>query len=75
MMCKRCSGGHKLVFGLLLLLNAWLWPKWGGIDGWVTWLAVLMVVGGLVKLFVPHNCAACNACVVEPAAKKKGKKK
>ena len=42
-MCKRCHGVYKIVFGALLLLNAFVWPLWMGIDGWIKWLAVLMV--------------------------------
>jgi hypothetical protein len=71
-MCKRCHGMHKIVIGALLLLNAYIWPLWNGIDGWIKWIAVLMVVGGLVKLLVPNKCSACNACSSMP--KKKGKK-
>lgn len=60
-MCAHCHGIYKVVFGALLLLNAFVWPKWMGIDGWVQWLAVLMVVGGLVKYFVPNKCTNCAA--------------
>ena len=59
-MCKRCHGIFKVVFGALLLLNAFVWPKWLGIDGWISWLAVLLVVTGLVKLFVPNSCKSCG---------------
>ncbi len=72
-MCGRCHGIYKVVFGALLLLNAFVWPGWLGIDGWVSWLAVLMVVGGLVKLLVPNKCPSCAALCAVPAAK--GKKK
>ena len=65
----------KIVFGALLLLNAFLWPMWTGIDGWVAWIAALMVVGGVVKLAVPNNCAGCKAMMAgeakSPAKKKK----
>ena len=68
-MCKKCGGIHKLVFGALLLVNAFIWPQWMGIDGWVKFLAVLMVIGGFLMLVVPNKCPACNA-----VPKKKGKK-
>jgi hypothetical protein len=58
-MCKKCSGVHKIVFGGLLLLNAFVWPQWLGIDGWIQWLAVLMVVGGAL-MFIPHKCPTCS---------------
>ena len=33
-MCPRCCGIKKVVIGALLLLNAFYWPLWTGIDGW-----------------------------------------
>jgi hypothetical protein len=68
-MCKKCSGVSKLVVGALLLMNAFVWPRWLGIDGWVSFVAVLFVIGGFVKLVVPNKCVACNAGIA------KGKKK
>lgn len=70
-MCGHCYGGMKLVTGALLLVNAFLWPKWLGVDGWVTWVAVLMILGGLVKLVVPNKCARCAALCGMPEKKKK----
>lgn len=61
-MCKIVTGG-------LLLLNGMLWPQWLGIDGWIQWIAVLMVLFGAMKLFMPNKCAACNAGS-KPAKKK-----
>ncbi len=58
-----------MVFGALLLLNAYVWPKWFGIDGWVAWVAILMVVFGFLMVVVPNKCPTCNVMV-----KKKGKK-
>ncbi len=78
-MCNKCKGVHKLVVGALLLLNAFVWPQWNGIDGWVAWFGVLMVVGGFLKLVVPACCK--NSCtpdmksVAKPAAKKVAKKR
>ena len=73
-MCKKCGGVHKIVVGALLLLNAFLWPQWLGIDGWISWLAVLFVIGGALKLFVPNKCPACNDVSAPSPAKKKRKK-
>lgn len=70
-MCWRCHGIYKVVFGALLLLNGFVWPGWMGIDGWVSWLAVLMVVGGLVKLLVPNKCPNCAALCGPLNGKKK----
>ena len=76
MTCKKCSGICKLVIGALLLLNAFVWPQWLGIDGWVSFVALLMVLGGFLKLVVPNKCPSCNAgmkSMDKPV--KKGKKK
>lgn len=73
-MCKRCGGIHKVVFGALLLLNAFVWPSWMGIDGWIKWLAVLMVLGGALKLIMPNQCSNCAAACgagMKPAGKSK----
>ena len=57
-MCKdiKCIcnlGVKRLAWGLLLLLNAFVWPKWSGIDGWVAWVAVLLVLAGLRRILFP----------------------
>jgi len=57
--CQKCCGIMSLVTGALLLLNAYVWPKWLGIDGWVTFIAVLLVLGGFIKLAVPNKCPGC----------------
>jgi len=62
----RCHGVKKLTFGLLLLLNGFVWPKWLGVDGWVAWLAVLLVLAGVLKLVKPM----CGHCAM-PEKKKK----
>lgn len=73
-LCGTCSGVHKIVFGALLLLNAFIWPQWLGIDGWIKWLAVLLVVGGALMLIMKGKCKECcsTSCAPEPV---KGKKK
>ena len=75
MMCPHCHGIYKLVFGALLLLNALWWPMWLGIDGWIQWLAVLMILGGLMKLFVPNKCPKCCAIQDNMMGSAKAKKK
>ena len=67
-MCHKCCGIKKLVTGALLLLNAFVWPMWLGIVGWVSFVAVLMVLGGAVKAWVPNKCPTCQ---VDAPKKKK----
>ena len=72
-MCHKCCGVMKLVTGALLLVNAYVWPRWLGVDGWVAFVAVLMVLGGFLKLVLPNKCPHCNAmqCGGEMSAPKK----
>ena len=70
-MCGRCRAGKKVVGALLVLLNAFVWPLWAGIDGWIKWFAVLALLGGLVHLIKPN----CGHCADECEVPEKGKKK
>ena len=72
MMCKHCAGLKGIFVGGLLLLNAFVWPLWTGIDGWLKWIGILMVVGGALKLILPAcpNCVSCK-CAMMPAEKSK----
>ncbi len=71
--CHRCHGVKKLVMGALLLLNAFVWPRWMGVDGWVSFVAVLMVIAGFLKLVWP-TCMHC-ASSAAMAAPMKGRKR
>ncbi len=55
-----------LVLGVLILLNVYVWPKWMGIDGWVAFAGVLLVLGGLLTWWKP-NCGHMSL----PSGKKK----
>lgn len=76
MMCKKCWGIKSIVTGGLLLLNAFVWPVWTGVDGWLAWIGVLMVLCGVIKLVAPMcpDCAACKMGGSEKASSKKGRK-
>ena len=67
----KCHGVKKIVFGALLLLNAFVWPQWLGIDGWIKWLAVLAILCGVMLLFHPP----CDSGTCDPKAPAKKKKK
>ena len=70
--CGKCRGGKKIVLGLLVLLNIYVWPKWtGNIDNWLGFFAVLLIIAGVIKFAMP----TCPHCKAEMSAKpaKKGK--
>lgn len=69
--CRKCCGVIKIVTGILLLVNAFLWPQWLGIDGWIKFIAVLLILGGIVKLLMPLICPECAPPSEEPVKKKK----
>ena len=58
--CMRCKGIVKAVVGALILINAFVWPMWLGIDGWLKFAGVLLLVGGIIKAFKPGCC--CKSC-------------
>ena len=65
-------GLKKIVVGALLLLNAFVWPKWLGIDGWIQFIAVLIILAGIIKLF--HPVPYCGMPVAKNVKKIKKKK-
>lgn len=68
-MC-HCKDIVKIVVGLLLLLNAFIWPQWVDLTGWISFVAILVVIWGIVLLFKPEwNCNEC--CCTEEKPKKK----
>ncbi len=69
--CGGCYGAKKIVVGLLLLLNAFVWPLWVDLSGWIAWVAVLMVLGGIVMLFKPKGCGHCAPVSSSPGKKKR----
>jgi hypothetical protein len=63
----KCHAVMKVVFGGLLLLNAFVWPKWLGLDGWISWIAVLVVLKGVLMFFHPKD----KCCPTPKSGKKK----
>lgn len=65
--CHRCRGMIWSFLGILLLLNAFIWPKWLGVDGWMAFIGVLLMLTGVWKSFV-HGCSCPKdeCCRPEP---------
>ena len=58
----RFLGTRKIIIGILVLLNAFIWPQWLGVDGWISFFAVLAIIGGLMHIFCPvcRNDSCCS---------------
>ena len=64
--CK-CHSWKKIVLGLLILCNIYIWPLWTrDITAWMAFFGVLLVLFGIVHLVWP-----CNCCPVPEMKKKK----
>jgi uncharacterized membrane protein HdeD (DUF308 family) len=68
----KCIGTMKIIVGILILLNAFVWPRWLGIDGWISFFAVLVILCGIIKFFHP-SCGPSTCC--PPTPKKAVRKK
>jgi hypothetical protein len=47
--CRKCHGMIWGLIGILILINVFVWPRWSGIDGWMAFLGLLLVLGGIWK--------------------------
>jgi hypothetical protein len=70
----KCMGTMKIIVGALILLNAFVWPRWLGVDGWISFFAVLIILCGLAKILHP-SCGPSACCAPAPAPKKPAKRK
>jgi hypothetical protein len=77
--CRRCRGMVSGLVGLLILINAMVWPLWSGIDGWMAFFGLLLVIGSVFKAFMPgcgcHGYPAPGNTFKEAPAKEAKKKK
>ena len=76
--CHKCKGMIWGLVGVLILINAFVWPQWLGTDGWMAFLGFMLIIGGVWKSLMPgcgcHHEGAC--CKTEaPVAKEVKKKK
>lgn len=68
--CAKCRAGKLVILGALVLLNIYVWPKWiGGIDQWLAFFAVLLIIKGVIKFVMPY----CPHCKPEMPSGRKGK--
>ena len=65
--CGKCSGWLKALLGILMLINLFVWPKWTGVDGWLAFAAVLLVLCGIIFSFT----GSCTCATPAPAKKKR----
>ena len=67
--CKKCHGMIWGLIGVLILINVFVWPQWSGIDGWMAFFGLLLVLGGVWKSLVPgcgcHRADGCCSSKVE----------
>jgi hypothetical protein len=61
----------KIVFGALILINAYLWPQWTGIDGWIKFFGVLLVIAGIIRAIKPSCDCKEHTEVAAPAKRKR----
>jgi len=75
-----CGSGHmkykgikKIIVGALILVNAFLWPQWLGIDGWVAFGGILLIICGVMKMLYlcKSSCCSGSSCCEAPKKKKR----
>jgi hypothetical protein len=51
------------LIGVLILINAFVWPQWLGIDGWMAFGGILLMFAGVFKsVFSGCNCRKDSEC-------------
>ncbi len=68
--CSKCKGVKHAVLGALILLNAFYWPMWLGLDGWLKFFGALFLLGGLLRAVKP-SCGCPGTCPTPAVGKKK----
>jgi len=72
-MCEhncRCHGAIKIIVGALALLNAFVWPLWNDLTGWIAFFSILAIIGGIIKVAMPNGCCG-GSCQTEEMPMKK----
>jgi hypothetical protein len=73
--CKKCHGMIWGLIGVLILINLFVWPQWLGIDGWLGFFALLMIIGGIWRSLKPTCGCPESVCCKEDTPVKESKKK
>jgi len=64
--CGKCGGMIWGLLGVLILINAFVWPQWTGIDGWMAFFGILFIVAGVWKSLMPGcKCHSSGKCCEE----------
>ncbi len=62
--CTRCRSIVTIVLGALILINAYWWPRWVGIDNWIAFFGALTLIGGVITYLKPTcGCESHSAPV------------
>jgi hypothetical protein len=70
--CDRCKSIATMAIGALILINAYGWPGWTGIDNWIAYFGVLILIGGLITYLKPTcGCESHAAQAAKPVMKNK----
>ena len=56
--CRKCKGMIWSLIGVLLLFNAFVWPKWLGTDGWMAFFGIILMFVGVWKAYI--NGCSCR---------------
>jgi hypothetical protein len=59
--CKGCCGMALGLIGVLMLINIFVWPQWLGIDGWMGFFAIVLIIAGICKSIMP-KCHCNSEC-------------
>jgi len=64
--CGKCGGMIWGLLGVLILINAFVWPQWAGIDGWMAFFGILLIIAGVWKSLMPGcKCHSQSKCCEE----------
>ena len=66
--CRKCDGFFWSLIGVLMLINLLVWPKWLGIDGWLGFAAILLMLCGVWRTLA-YACTCQKDCSKDSCCK------